>query len=323
MLIKKPSDMRYSEVTPKHVYLNRRQFIAGAAAAAGVAAVGGSVVRDWMRPAPVRGAGKPLGPLVKSPFSTDEKETPYKDVTSYNNYYEFSTDKYGPARLATNFKTSPWTVSVEGNVAKPQKFSVDDLMKLAPLEERIYRHRCVEGWSIVVPWIGFSLNALINKVQPTPNAKFVRFLSAELPAEMPGLNSGGLDWPYSEGLRMDEAMHPLTLLCFGLYGEVLPNQNGAPVRVTIPWKYGFKSGKSVVKFQFLDKQPPTSWNEANAHEYGFYSNVNPTVDHPRWSQATERRLDGSFGGRRIKTQMFNGYDQVASLYAGMDLRKFY
>ena len=323
MVIKKPNEMRYSEVTPKHVYLNRRQFIAGAAAAAGVAAVGAGVAREWMRPTPVSGAGKPLGPLAKSPFSTTEKETPYKDVTNYNNYYEFSTDKYGPARLATNFHTSPWTVSVEGNVAKPQKFSVDDLMKLAPLEERIYRHRCVEGWSIVVPWIGFSLSALINKVQPTPNAKYVRFLSAVLPAEMPGLSSGGLNWPYSEGLRMDEAMHPLALLCFGLYGEVLPNQNGAPVRIELPWKYGFKSGKAIVKFRFVDKQPPTAWNEAAPNEYGFYSNVNPTVDHPRWSQATERRLDGSFGGKRIKTQMFNGYDQVASLYSGMDLRKNY
>ena len=229
MLIKKPSDMRYSEVTPKHVYLNRRQFIAGAAAAAGVAAVGATVAREWMRPAPVRGAGKPLGPLVKSPFSTDEKETPYKDVTNYNNYYEFSTDKYQPAQPGHEFKTSPWTVSVEGNVAKPQKFSVDDLMKLAPLEERIYRHRCVEGWSIVVPWIGFSLSALINKVQPTAKAKYVQLSQRRTrPSQMPGLNSGGLDWPYSEGLRMDEAMHPLAMLCFGLYGEVLPNQNGAP-----------------------------------------------------------------------------------------------
>jgi len=209
---------------------------------------------------------------------------------------------------------------VEGDVAKPEKFDIASLMKLAPLEERIYRHRCVEGWSIVVPWIGYSLSTLINRVQPTPKAKFVEFTTDLDPKQMPGLREGGLDWPYTEGLRMDEAMQPLTLLCFGLYGQVLPNQNGAPLRTVIPWKYGFKCTKSIVKIRFMETQPATAWNKANAHEYGFYSNVNPNVDHPRWSQATERRL-GEFTKR--KTLMFNGYDQVASLYAGMDLRKYY
>jgi sulfoxide reductase catalytic subunit YedY len=209
-------------------------------------------------------------------------------------------------------------------VAKPQQFSVDDLMKLAPLEERIYRHRCVEAWSIVVPWIGFSLSNLIKKVEPTSKAKYVQFFTALDPKQMPWLRQGGLDWPYREGLRMDEAMHPLTTLVFGLYGEVLPNQNGAPLRTVIPWKYGFKNTKAIVRVRFLATQPETSWNTANAQEYGFYSNVNPKVDHPRWSQASERRLDGSYFGKKIPTQMFNGYaDQVASLYNGMDLRKFY
>jgi len=321
MLIKKPSAIRYSEVTPKSLYINRRKFLAGAAAAAGTAALLGRPIAHWFEDTPVHAAGTKLENLAKSPFSTTEKQTPYKDVTNYNNYYEFSTNKFEPAKLAQNFKTRPWTVSVEGEIAKPQKFDIDSIMKLAPLEERIYRHRCVEGWSIVVPWIGYPLNALINRVQPTPKAKFVQFVTDLDPAQMPGLRSGGLDWPYTEGLRMDEAMHPLTILCFGLYGEVLPNQNGAPIRTIIPWKYGFKSTKSIVKIRFMEKQPDTAWNKANAHEYGFYSNVNPEVDHPRWSQATERRL-GEFSKR--KTLMFNGYgDQVASLYTGMDLRKYY
>jgi sulfoxide reductase catalytic subunit YedY len=323
MLIKKAPDMRYSEVTPKHLYMNRRNFLAGAASAAGAAALVGrsapSIV-DWFAPQTVHAGGAKLENLAKSPFSTSEKYTSYDAITHYNNYYEFSTAKDGPAVKAANFKTSPWSVSVEGDVTKPEKFDIASLMKLAPLEERIYRHRCVEGWSIVVPWIGFSLSTLINRVQPTPKAKFVEFTTDLDPKQMPGLSSGGLDWPYTEGLRMDEAMHPLTLLCFGLYGEVLPNQNGAPLRTVIPWKYGFKCTKSIVKIRFTETQPATAWNKANAHEYGFYSNVNPNVDHPRWSQATERRL-GEFTKR--KTLMFNGYDDVASLYSGMDLKKYY
>jgi methionine sulfoxide reductase catalytic subunit len=250
--------------------------------------------------------------------TTDEKQSTFQDVSNYNNYYEFSTNKYEVAGLSKNFKTRPWTVSVEGEVAKPQKFAIDDILKMAPLEERIFRHRCVEGWSIVVPWIGFSLSTLINKVQPTSKAQFVQFFTDLDPHQMPGLPDGGLDWPYREGLRMDEAMHPLATLTVGMYGNDLPPQDGAPVRLTVPWKYGFKSAKSLVKISFVSKQPQTSWNEANSHEYGFYSNVNPNVDHPRWSQATERRL-GEFFKR--KTLMFNGYDQVASLYTGMDLRK--
>jgi sulfoxide reductase catalytic subunit YedY len=325
MLIKKPGDIKFSEVTLKDAYLNRRTFLVGAAAAGAIVAASGPVGR-WLAPPPVlaQGTGKKLAVAAKSPFSTTDKLTPFNDITSYNNYYEFGTAKDQPAQLAKNFKTTPWTVTVEGEVAKPQTFSVDDLMKLAPLEERIYRHRCVEAWSIVVPWIGFSLSNLIKKVEPTPKAKFVQFFTALDPKQMPWLGQGGLKWPYREGLRMDEAMHPLTTLCFGLYGEVLPNQNGAPLRTIIPWKYGFKSTKAIVRVVFLTSQPETTWNTMASNEYGFYSNVNPQVDHPRWSQASERRLDGSYFGKKIPTQMFNGYaDQVASLYSGMDLRKFY
>lgn len=320
MLIKKPSDIPSSEVTPKSVYLNRRKFLTGAAAA-GASVLALRKLSSLLPPPPVVFAGTKLPGLVKSPLSTSEPQTSFQDITNYNNYYEFSTDKYEPAHLAANFRTRPWTVSVEGEVHKPKVYDVDQLMKMAPLEERIYRHRCVEAWSIVVPWVGFPLSALINQVQPTSKAKFVQFFTALDAKQMPGLRFAGLDWPYSEGLRLDEAMHPLALLCFGLYGEVLPNQNGAPVRVIVPWKYGFKSGKSIVKIRFVEHQPPTAWNTANAREYGFYSNVNPEVDHPRWSQATERRL-GEFLKR--KTLLFNGYaDQVAQLYAGMDLRKNY
>ncbi len=325
MLIKKPAEFRYSEITPKDVYLNRRRFITGAAATAAIAAASGPVAR-WFSPPPVsaQGKGQKLPFASKSPFSTSEPLTPYEDVTTYNNYYEFGTAKDQPARLAKNFKTTPWTVTVEGEIAKPQQFSVDDLLKLAPLEERIYRHRCVEAWSIVVPWIGYSLSHLIKKVEPTSKAKFVQFFTDLDPKQMPWLRQGGLDWPYREGLRLDEAMHPLTTLCFGLYGEVLPNQNGAPLRTIIPWKYGFKSTKAIVRIKFLQTQPETTWNTMSPYEYGFYSNVNPKKDHPRWSQATERRLDGSYFGKKIPTQMFNGYaDQVASLYAGMDLMKYY
>ncbi len=254
----------------------------------------------------------------KVSFSTTEKETPYKDVTNYNNFYEFSTDKYEPAELAKNFKTHPWKVTIDGHVAKKLELDVNEIIKWAAPEERIYRHRCVEGWSIVVPWIGFSFNEVIKRAQPTSKAKYVEFTTLWDPKQMPGQRLDVLKWPYVEGLRMDEAMHPLALLCFGMYGETLPNQDGAPLRMVIPWKYGFKSAKSIVKISFTGDQPMNSWQLANSHEYGFYSNVNPNVDHPRWSQAKERRL-GEFFKR--PTLMFNGYDQVASLYSGMDLKK--
>jgi sulfoxide reductase catalytic subunit YedY len=319
MLIGKPSDIPYSEVTPKRLYLNRRKFLAGAAAAGAVAA--GAGVVDLLSPARVAMATTRLNNLGKSPFSTSEPQTPYKDVTHYNNFYEFGTGKGDPAEYAQNFRTSPWTVEVSGEVEKPRSYGLDEIMKLAPLEERIYRHRCVEAWSIVVPWIGFSLNEVIKQVQPTSKAKFVAFQSLYDPKQMPKAAYAGIDFPYVEGLRLDEAMQPLTLLCVGMYGETLPNQDGAPVRIVIPWKYGFKSIKSIVRIKFVKGEPPTTWNLANAHEYGFYSNVNPNVDHPRWSQAKERRLGEFF---RRPTLMFNGYgDQVARLYDGMDLRKYY
>jgi len=309
MLIKRPQEIRYSDVSPKQVYLNRRRFLsalplAGLALAAKNRAFAGTKLA-----------------AAKGPFSTTEKPTPFIDVASYNNYYEFGTGKDEPAQKAGKLKTYPWAISVEGAVAKPKVFDLDALMKLAPLEERIYRHRCVEAWSIVVPWIGFSLNTLIKEVEPTAKAKYVAFQTLYDSKQMPAGRYAGIPFPYVEGLRIDEAMHPLALLCFGMYGEVLPNQNGAPVRLVVPWKYGFKSIKSIVKIKFVEKQPPTTWNLANSREYGFYSNVNPAVDHPRWSQASERRL-GEFGKR--KTLPFNGYaDQVAGLYAGMDLRKYF
>jgi len=308
MLIKKSEGIRWSEVTPKGLYVNRRAFLAGAA----VAGLGGlaSSMTAW--------ANDKIGGVQKSSFSTTETMTPYKDVTNYNNYYEFSTDKYEPAGLAKNFRTRPWKVQIEGLVGKKQEMDVDSIIRLATPEERIYRHRCVEGWSIVVPWVGYSLSEFIKKVNPDPRAKFVEFTSADLPGEMPGVRSQVLDWPYVEGLRMDEAMHPLALLCFGMYGETLPNQDGAPLRLVVPWKYGFKSGKAIVKVRFTEKQPVNTWQRMAPNEYGFYANVNPHVDHPRWSQAKERRL-GEFFKR--PTLMFNGYDQVASLYSGMDLKK--
>jgi methionine sulfoxide reductase catalytic subunit len=315
MLIKKPTDIPSSEITPKSLYLNRRKFLTGAALATAAAGLG---IREVISPSTTVRANAKIDGIKPSSFSTKEAITPYKDVTNYNNYYEFSTDKYEPASLAKNFKTSPWTVTVDGLVDKKQTLDVDTIIKMATPEERIYRHRCVEGWSIVVPWVGFSLSELINKVKPTSKAKFVEFTTIEDPKQMPGQRGHVLDWPYVEGLRMDEAMHPLTLLCFGMYGEALPNQDGAPLRVVIPWKYGFKSGKAIVRIRFTDSQPRTTWAEMAPNEYGFYANVNPNVDHPRWSQAKERRL-GEFLKR--PTLMFNGYDQVASLYSGMDLKK--
>ena len=307
MLIKKSEDIRSSETTPKNLYLNRRKFLEGTAIA--VAGLGFRKLAF---------ANDKIAGLQKSPFSTTEAQTPYKDVTNYNNYYEFSTDKYEPAGLARNFKTRPWNVTIDGLVAKKQVLDVDSIIKLASPEERVYRHRCVEGWSIVVPWIGFSLSELIKKANPDPKAKFVEFTSADDPKQMPGVRTQVLDWPYVEALRMDEAMHPLALLCFGMYGETLPNQDGAPIRIVLPWKYGFKSGKALVRIRFTDKQPINTWQRMAPNEYGFYANVNPNVDHPRWSQAKERRL-GEFLKR--PTLMFNGYDQVASLYSGMDLKK--
>jgi methionine sulfoxide reductase catalytic subunit len=298
--------IRYSEVTPKSVYLNRRRFLA----AAGFGAL-----------APAAASTRLEG-IRKSPFSsTDEKITPYSVTTTYNNFYEFGTDKDQPAKLARDFRTRPWTVSVEGHAAKPRVFDIDEVLKLAPLEERIYRMRCVEGWSIVVPWIGFPLNALLKQVEPTAKAKYVAFQSYYDRKQMPQARFAGIDLPYVEGLRIDEAMHPLTILSVGIYSEVLPNQNGAPVRLVVPWKYGFKSIKSIARIRLVERQPPITWSLSNPREYAFYSNVNPTVDHPRWSQAKERRL-GEFFKR--DTLMFNGYgEHVAPLYAGMDLRKNY
>jgi sulfoxide reductase catalytic subunit YedY len=314
-----------SEITPKEVYLQRRRLLQAGLAGASLAALGQEAEAQT-----VAGLGK-LPPLKSGKSSVPgavavDKLTSYTDVTSYNNFYEFGTDKADPGRAAHTLKPRPWKVSIEGEVKKPKVVDLDELLKLAPMEERIYRLRCVEGWSMVIPWIGYSLAELIKRVEPTGNAKYVQFISLADPQQMPGVRSSVLDWPYSEGLRMDEAMHPLTLLTFGLYGEVLPNQNGAPVRVTVPWKYGFKSAKSIVKIRFVEKQPKTSWNEAAPEEYGFYSNVNPNVDHPRWSQASERRI-GEAGGlfaKRKPTLMFNGYEaQVGQLYAGMDLKRFF
>ncbi|MGA2992169.1 MAG: protein-methionine-sulfoxide reductase catalytic subunit MsrP [Candidatus Korobacteraceae bacterium] len=329
MAIGKSPEIPSSEITPKSVYLNRRNFMKGTVAL-GAAALGGYKLHDVFgarsaNAAPDAGSAiaPALGRLnyVKGSYSTSEKLTPLKDVTHYNNFYEFSTDKEGPAELAGSFQPLPWSVAVEGLAQKPRTYDMDALLKLAPLEERVYRMRCVEGWSMVIPWIGFPLSALLKQVGPTSAAKFVEFTSVLRPSQMPGQKRSVLDWPYVEGLRLDEAMHPLTILAVGLYGETLPNQDGAPIRLVVPWKYGFKSAKSIVKIRLTADMPQTTWNKASSVEYGFYSNVNPEVDHPRWSQANERRI-GEFGKR--PTLMFNGYgDQVASLYAGMDLRKWF
>jgi len=319
MLIKKAEDIRSSEITPQYLDLNRRKFLTGTAVV-GAAAVTGLRLNELVSPSFAAQAGEKIDGLQKSSFSTTEKITPYKDVTHYNNYYEFSTEKEEPADLAKNFRTRPWTVTIDGAVNKKQVLDVDAIIKFASPEERIYRHRCVEGWSIVVPWVGFSLNELIKRAEPLGKAKFVEFTTILDRKQMPGQTRNVLEWPYVEGLRLDEAMHPLALLCFGMYGEVLPNQDGAPLRIVVPWKYGFKSAKAIVRIRFTEKQPTNTWNIAAPREYGFYANVNPSVDHPRWSQKTERRL-GEFFKR--PTLMFNGYDQVAGLYSGMDLRKNY
>ncbi|GAC1662770.1 MAG: protein-methionine-sulfoxide reductase catalytic subunit MsrP [Candidatus Acidiferrum sp.] len=314
------SQLNYSDVTPQSVYVNRRRFLRALGIGGAAAVVGGGSWELGSNASRVYATSK-LNIASKSPLSTTEKQTPYDDVTHYNNFYEFGTDKTDPAKNSQKFRTSPWTVSVEGEVKTKKKFSMDDIVKLAPLEERIYRHRCVEGWSIVVPWIGYSFSSLANVVEPTPKAKYVAFESYYDIGQMPQSRFTGLQYPYVEGLRLDEAMNPLALLCVGMYGETLPNQDGAPVRMVLPWKYGFKSIKSLVKIRFVEKQPPTTWNISASQEYGFYSNVNPKVDHPRWSQAKERRLGEVF---KRETLMFNGYgDQVASMYAGMDLKKNY
>lgn len=317
-----------SEITPEPVYRARRDLMRAMTGVAAGAVLAGWAGREAFAQTAALTGPRRLSGVVRSTVPgalSMDKPTGVKDATSYNNFYEFGTDKADPARNAGALKTSPWTVEVDGLVAKPGRYAVEDLLKLSALEERIYRLRCVEGWSMVIPWVGYSLSHLIGRVQPLGSAKYVEFVTLADPATMPGVRSRVLGWPYVEGLRLDEAMHPLTLLAFGMYGEVLPNQNGAPLRLVVPWKYGFKSGKSLVRIRFTDKQPPTAWNKAAAHEYGFYSNVNPLVDHPRWSQATERRIgeDGLFAKKR-KTLMFNGYEaQVGQLYAGMDLQKFF
>ncbi len=311
-----------SAITPRAVYEDRRMLLKAMALGAAGSALAGWAARD------ARAAM--TGPLAATRSSvagavTMEKATTLKDATGYNNFYEFGTDKDDPARLAGKLQIDPWSVEIEGLVNKPGRIALDDLRKLSPLEERIYRLRCVEGWSMVIPWVGYSLSALIKHAEPQGSAKYIEFVTLADAKQMPGVRSSVLDWPYTEGLRMDEALHPLTLLAFGMYGEALPRQNGAPVRVVVPWKYGFKSAKSIVKIRFVEKEPRTAWDKAAPNEYGFYSNVNPNVDHPRWSQATERRIgeDGLFAKRR-KTLLFNGYEaEVGQLYAGMDLKKFF
>ena len=316
-----------SDITPRAIYEQRRDLIKLLAGGAAGTVLAGWAARDAMAQTarPGQLAALPGARSAVAGAVTMEKLTDYGDVTGYNNFYEFGTDKADPARHAHALQTSPWSVEIEGLVNKPGRYALEDLLKLSPMEERIYRLRCVEGWSMVIPWVGYSLSALIKRVEPQGSARYVEFVTLADPKQMPGLRSRVLDWPYTEALRLDEALHPLTLLAFGMYGEVLPKQNGAPVRLVVPWKYGFKSAKSIVKIRFIEQEPRTAWNKAAANEYGFYSNVNPDVDHPRWSQATERRIgeDGLFAKKR-KTLQFNGYEaQVGQLYAGMDLRKNY
>ncbi len=313
-----------SEITPRAAFESRRDILKLWGTGAAGAALASYAARD----------ARAMGGLAKLPGGKSavvganvmEKVTDYKDASTYNNFYEFGTDKADPAKNAHSLITKPWTVEITGLVKKPGKIGLEELLKLSPMEERIYRMRCVEGWSMVIPWVGYSLADLIKKVEPLGNAKYVEFVSLADPKQMNGLSGRSLDWPYVEGLRLDEAMHPLTLLAFGMYGEVMPNQNGAPLRLMSPWKYGFKGGKSIVQIRFTEKEPRTSWNKAGPQEYGFYSNVNPSVDHPRWSQASERRIgeEGGVFAKKRKTLMFNGYEaQVGQLYAGMDLKKFY
>lgn len=326
MLIKKASDIKPSEITDQKTYLNRRLFMRGAALVATTLATG-ALYKKLNPPPPVKVEGEKLadvkrGETVAGVPVLTEKPTSFVDITNYNNFYEFSTDKRGVAEEARGFVTRPWAVSVEGLVNKPKRYDLDDLLKIAPLEERIYRFRCVEGWSMVIPWVGFPLSKLLAQVEPDSRARYVAFETLFDPKRMPNQSSSGvLDWPYVEGLRMDEALHPLTILASGLYGEALPPQDGAPIRLVVPWKYGFKSIKSIVKITLTEGEPPTTWNLQAPDEYGFYSNVNPQVNHPRWSQARERRI-GEYGMR--ETLIFNGYaEQVASLYTGMDLKRYF
>jgi methionine sulfoxide reductase catalytic subunit len=310
-----------SEITPKSVFEGRRELIKAAAAGSFGLALAPWFFREALATSPDK-----LAATLNPTYAVKDDLSGYKNVTTYNNFYEFGTDKTDPFANAGTLQTRPWTISIEGLVKKPLTLDIDALLKLAPMEERIYRMRCVEGWSMVIPWDGYALSKLLNKVEPLGSAKYVEFISLADRKQMPGVKSNIIEWPYREGLRLDEAMNPLTLLTFGLYGEVLPKQNGAPVRIVVPWKYGFKSAKSIVKIRLTEEMPKTSWSQFDSREYGFYSNVNPLVDHPRWSQATERRIADNKGvfAPKIKTEMFNGYaDQVASMYAGMDLKKFY
>jgi sulfoxide reductase catalytic subunit YedY len=347
MIIQTKPDISPSEITPKEIFDNRRAFIqkAGFGLVAGAAAFASSDLlaavnpekakinstapttvsgQDKTTPAYKPGTRQKISSYKKTSYGAGEKLTPYEDVTTYNNFYEFGTDKGEPAVNSRLFKPYPWTVSIEGEVKKNKTIGIQDIFKLAPLEERIYRMRCVEGWSMVIPWIGFPLAQLIKFAEPTGNAKYVEFISFADSQQMPGVNLPVLDWPYIEGLRMDEAMNPLTIMAVGLYGEQLPNQNGAPMRLVVPWKYGFKGAKSIVKIRFTEKMPLTSWMKAGPKEYGFYANVNPEVEHPRWTQSSEKRIGAGLFAGRIKTQMFNGYtEQVGQMYAGMDLRKFF
>ena len=328
MLIKiaKNSDPKPSEITPKHLYLNRRQFIQTATAAGGAAVLSSLPVPAAAAPTP---HGKKIPNFKKSKYMTVEKQTSFEAATSHNNFYEFGTGKGDPKSKSGKFKPKPWTVEISGHVKKAGTLGYDDIVKPGELEERIYRLRCVEAWSMVIPWVGFPLANLIKRVEPTSKAKYVAFETIVRPTEMPAQKFGSLDWPYVEGLRLDEAMNPLALLTVGMYGEELPNQNGAPLRVIVPWKYGFKSAKSIVKIKFVEKQPPITWNIQSPNEYGFFSNVNPQVDHPRWSQGRERRITGEGGFKalfapKVETKMYNGYaDEVAHLYKGMDLKKNY
>jgi methionine sulfoxide reductase catalytic subunit len=323
MLLKKSIYSTKDEITPKQVHLSRRKFLA-AIGIGGAAALAGGEVWKLARPSAASADTAAKLPFVAGPYSTSEKITPENDVTHYNNFYEFGTAKSDPAKYAKNFVTSPWTVSVEGEVKNPRNYSMVEIEKLATLEERIYRHRCVEGWSIVVPWIGYSLSTILKLAEPTPKAKFVAFQSYYNRRQMPLAAHAGIEFPYVEGLRLDEALHPLTLLSVGMYGDKLPNQDGAPVRIVVPWKYGYKSIKSIVKIRLVKHQPPTTWNTYSSSEYGFYSNVNPNVDTVPWSQEYEHRLGQGLFARPIPTRIFNGYgDLVAHMYKGMDLRKFH
>jgi len=341
-----PADIQPSEISPREVFENRRTFIKAAGTGLIASALSMKVKAAQIVGGETKGAGVLIGranapaPLekkvvnynprqkingyTKTTYGADEKLTSYENVTTYNNYYEFGTGKGDPAIEAVLFKPRPWTVSIEGEVKKAKTINIEELMKLAPLEERIYRMRCVEGWSMVIPWVGLPLASLIKWAEPTGNAKYIEFISANDPSTMPGVRSPVLDWPYIEGLRMDEALNPLTLLAVGIYGELLPNQNGAPVRLVTPWKYGFKGAKAIVKIRFVEKMPLTSWMKAGPSEYGFFANVNPEVDHPRWTQSSEKRIGNGLFGGRIKTKMFNGYsEQVGQMYAGLDLKKYF